>query len=53
MCCDYTNEGSCEDYSVVQAEDDLWVAWFCNSYTVQCEGDFADNEECGTFLEIH
>ena len=37
----------------MEAEEDLWVAWFLNGYTVQCEGLFAGNKECGTFLEVH
>jgi hypothetical protein len=53
MCCDQSAESSCGDHDVIVASTDLAIAWFTNQYIIQCQGDFLDNEECGTFIEVH
>mmetsp|Transcript_31508 Transcript_31508/g.54615 ORF Transcript_31508/g.54615 Transcript_31508/m.54615 type:complete len:195 (+) Transcript_31508:1941-2525(+) len=52
-CCNGRNEGMCQDNPIVEATSALLVAWSFNNYVTQCTHEFADEKECGTFVEVH
>jgi hypothetical protein len=54
-CCSGTSEVNCQDHPEgVFAGQDLQVAYIQNAHISTCEGtDFADDPNCGTYLEIH
>ena len=55
MCCSGTSEVNCQDNPEgIFAGEDLQVAYIQNAHISTCEGtDFADDPNCGTYLEIH
>ena len=54
-CCDNTGEVNCQDSpSQVHAGSDMQVAFISNAHISTCQGtEFADDPNCGTFIEIH
>jgi len=53
-CCFDTNRAACQDYSSVNAGQDLQLAYFQNAHINTCKGTpFEDDPNCGTYIEIH
>lgn len=52
-CCNGRNEGMCQDNPLTEASSATIVAWSFNNYLTQCSNEFADEAECGTFIEVH
>ena len=53
MCWDETNEGAWGDNTEFESGEDMTVSWFTNGYIFHCSTIFENNDECGTYIEIH
>eukprot|EP01017_Pseudomicrothorax_dubius_P005143 TRINITY_DN11215_c0_g1_i1.p1 TRINITY_DN11215_c0_g1~~TRINITY_DN11215_c0_g1_i1.p1 ORF type:complete len:227 (+),score=32.01 TRINITY_DN11215_c0_g1_i1:195-875(+) len=53
FCIEGANEALYTNQFNVTGGGDLLVAWFLNVYTIKCGNEFAESDECGTFLEVH
>merc|ERR1711998_264383 len=53
-CCYDSNLAACQDDPVIQAGDDIQLAYFQNAHISTCVGTpFAGDPNCGTYLEVH
>eukprot|EP00386_Alphamonas_edax_P002124 GDKI01006382.1.p1 GENE.GDKI01006382.1~~GDKI01006382.1.p1 ORF type:complete len:228 (+),score=67.34 GDKI01006382.1:95-778(+) len=52
-CCKNAGRDGCQDYSDIAAGPDLQIAYFQNAHIPKCEGLFANDPNCGTYLEVH
>jgi hypothetical protein len=55
LCCSGTGEVNCQDSTEgILVGPDLQIAYMQSAHVSNCEGtDFADDPNCGTFIEIH
>ena len=36
LCCDATNEGPCQDNTIIESGTEVGVAWYMNEFVVHC-----------------
>lgn len=53
LCCQSSNQDTCEDNTLVVGGGDLPVAWFFNGFVVRCSEEYEKVGQCGTYLEVH
>ena len=53
-CCSSTGEVNCQDHDSIHAGVDMQIAYLQNAHISTCiNTDFADDPNCGTFIEVH